>query len=109
MFLVFQFRGSLPQGRVRRSATVGPMAVEWRSNHAAALREGLTRHAIQPWFPRSIDRMDGGFLSGFDSHWRAQGAQDRLLEFQARQTRTAARLGMALPSESQWRDVVAHG
>lgn len=32
-----------------------------------------------------------------------------MLEFQARQTRTAARLGIALPDDRGWRDVVDHG
>jgi mannobiose 2-epimerase len=85
------------------------MTKEWRSAHAAALRLGLTRNVIEPWFPRSIDRIDGGFLSGFDYRWRPYGAQERLLEFQARQTRTAARLGVALPTDKAWPDVTSHG
>jgi mannobiose 2-epimerase len=69
----------------------------------------LTRNVVMPWFPRSIDRRNGGFLSGFDHRWRPIGAQDRLLEFQARQTRTAARLGTALPSDGSWTEVARHG
>lgn len=32
-----------------------------------------------------------------------------MLEFQARQTRTAARLGLAFPSESRWKETALHG
>ncbi len=85
------------------------MSLQWRSAHAAALRDGLTRNVIEPWFPRSVDQRDGGFLSGFDHQWRPYGEQDRLLEFQARQTRTAARLGAALPLEPSWREITGHG
>jgi mannobiose 2-epimerase len=85
------------------------MTEEWRLAHAAALRPGLTRNVIQAWFPRSIDRADGGFLSSFDHRWRPYGAQERLLEFQARQTRTAARLGVALPADETWPAVTRHG
>ena len=82
---------------------------DWRSTLAASLRQGLTRNVIEPWFPRSMDHIDGGFLSGFDQRWRPIGPQHRLLEFQARQTRTAARLGVALPSDGTWPDIVRHG
>src|SRR5438128_9761039 len=109
MFPCLLVRRSLPQGWFRRSATVGRMSLEWRSAHAVALRQALTHNVIEPWFPRSIDRQDGGFTSGFDHRWRPVGAQDRLLEFQARQTRSAARLGVALPAEPEWRATVAHG
>lgn len=85
------------------------MGDDWRATRAAALRAGLTRNVIDPWFPRSIDHNDGGFLSGFDHRWRPIGAQDRLLEFQARQTRTAARLGVALPADARWPEYVRHG
>ena len=85
------------------------MALEWRLNQAAALRAGLTRNVIEPWFPRSVDQVDGGFLSSFDHRWRPLGRQDRLLEFQARQTRTAARLGIALPADGSWPGLVEHG
>jgi mannobiose 2-epimerase len=85
------------------------MSLEWRSAHAAALRDGLTKNVIEPWFPRSVDKRDGGFLSAFDHRWQPYGEQDRLLEFQARQTRTAARLGIALPADATWRDTTRHG
>src|SRR5688572_11228433 len=81
--LFFQFRWSLSAEPLPRSGTVGRMALEWRSNHAIALHAGLTRNVIAPWFPRSIDQVDGGFLCGFDRRWRPMGRQDRLLEFQA--------------------------
>ncbi|HUP83123.1 MAG TPA: AGE family epimerase/isomerase [Candidatus Limnocylindria bacterium] len=85
------------------------MAEEWRSRLAAHLRDGLSRNVIAPWFPRSIDKRDGGFTCGFDRRWQPMGPQDRLLEFQARQTRTAARLGVALPADSAWADTARHG
>jgi mannobiose 2-epimerase len=82
---------------------------EWRSTLAGRLRTGLVRHVIGPWFPRSIDHKDGGFLADFDHRWQPSGPQHRMLEFQARQTRTAARLGVALPTDRSWGEVVNHG
>jgi mannose/cellobiose epimerase-like protein (N-acyl-D-glucosamine 2-epimerase family) len=82
---------------------------EWRSKLAARLRDGLAKHVIAPWFPRSVDERDGGFTSGFDHRWRPIGANHRLLEFQARQTRSAAKLGSALPGDRSWAGIARHG
>ncbi len=69
----------------------------------------MRRHVIDAWFPHTVDTEAGGFLCDFDRKWRRRGTQRRLLEFQARQTRTAARLGMAFPSESRWPEWALHG
>jgi mannobiose 2-epimerase len=74
-----------------------------------AYRQLLVDHVIAPWFPRSIDREFGGFLSDFDRRWRAIGPNNKLLEFQARQTLTAAELMLAFPSEPQLAEAVAAG
>ena len=71
----------------------------------AALREHV-RHA---WFPRCIDRERGGFLSGFDRRWQAHGPQQRMLEFQARQTRAAARLALRYPTDGDLAEHALHG
>jgi mannobiose 2-epimerase len=85
------------------------MTLEWRSKQAEALHRALIRHVAKPWFPRCVDRADGGFLCDFDRRWRPIGPQHRLLEFQARQTRTAARMGTALPADASWAAIVRHG
>jgi mannobiose 2-epimerase len=74
-----------------------------------ACRQLLLDHVVAPWFPRSIDRQFGGFLSSFDRQWRTDGANDKLLEFQARQTLTAAELMMCFPSIPAIREAVSAG
>ena len=76
---------------------------------AAALEVALRRHALEPWFPRCVDARDGGFLCDFDRRWQPAGAQVRMLEFQARQTRVAAvALRLGLDAEL-WEPICRHG
>ncbi len=69
----------------------------------------LRRHVLDAWFPRCIDREHGGFLSDFDRRWRVSGPNERLLEFQARQTLTAADAARRYPGESRFLDATRHG
>jgi mannobiose 2-epimerase len=69
----------------------------------------LVQHVIRPWFPRSIDRHNGGFLCDFDGRWQHSGPDDRLLEFQARQARAAATLLQRFPSRPELREAVDAG
>lgn len=82
----------------------------WRRALADRLAADLRRHVIDAWFPRSLDIEAGGFWAEHDVRWRRRGDGHRMLEFQARQTRTAARLGLAFPSQAErWRQVALHG
>jgi mannobiose 2-epimerase len=82
----------------------------WRAALADRLERDLRRHVIAAWFPRCVDKADGGYWADFDRRWRRRGAGQRMLEFQARQTRTAARLGLALPGQrAEWARIALHG
>lgn len=84
------------------------MPRSWREALARKLEGDLQRHVKDAWFDRTIDPA-GGFLCDFDRRWRSNGPHDRMLEFQARQTRTAARIGLAYPSEPRWPAIARHG
>lgn len=75
----------------------------------AAYRRLLEKHVVEPWFPRCIDVEHGGFLCNFDRRWKHTGTGEKLLEFQARQTRTAAELLIAFPENSALRQAVSAG
>jgi mannobiose 2-epimerase len=76
---------------------------------APELEHALQRHVIQPWFPRCLDREHGGFLCAFDRRWAAAPDQPRMLEFQARQTRAAARLARFSPGDGRFAEYALHG
>ncbi|MGH7583757.1 MAG: AGE family epimerase/isomerase, partial [Gemmatimonadales bacterium] len=69
----------------------------------------LRRHVLAAWFPRCLDQEHGGFLCDFDRAWRPNGPHDKLLEFQARQTLTAAEAARAYPEDAGLREATLHG
>ena len=75
----------------------------------ASIQDVLRRHVIDVWFPRCIDRERGGYDCDFDQRWRRRGPQHRLLEFQGRQMRSAARLALLFPNEERFHDFALHG
>jgi mannobiose 2-epimerase len=80
-----------------------------RDKIAAEMLEHLRLDVTNAWFPRCVDREAGGFFCDFDRRWKPCGPQQRMLEFQARQTRAAARLALAFPHESRWAELALHG
>ncbi len=91
------------------SAEFDRLPATWRARTAQVLAADFQRHVCQAWFPRTVDSAAGGFLCDFDRRWRPIGRQDRTLEFQARQTRSAARIGRAFPKQASWVEVSQHG
>jgi mannobiose 2-epimerase len=75
----------------------------------ASFHEVLRRHVIDVWFPRCVDPERGGYDCDFDPRWRRRGPQHRMLEFQGRQMRSAARLAMLFPSEDRFHEIALHG
>ena len=73
------------------------------------MRQFLRHHVTEPWFPRCVDREAGGFFCNYNRQWMPRGQQHRMLESQARQTRSAARLARAFPQEGQWAEIALHG
>ena len=69
----------------------------------------LRRHVMDAWFPACIDTERGGFHSFFDRKWKRIGPTDRMLEFQARQTRVCADFAIAFPNEGKWHEYAVHG
>jgi len=76
---------------------------------AKEFENALIRHVIRPWFPRSIDREFGGFLCDFDRSWNPCGPNEKLLEFQARQTWFAAEASQFFSENEHLRDAVKQG
>ena len=85
------------------------MPASERERIAAEMEGALRRHVMDAWFPRCLAAQRGGYLCNFDRKWRPGSHQPILLEFQARQTRTAARLALACPQDGGWAEYALHG
>ncbi len=77
--------------------------------HAEEFEGILQRHVLDAWFPRCMDLTHGGFLCDFDRAWVSCGPHQKLLEFQARQTMTAADACRRYPGEQRFHDASVHG
>lgn len=76
---------------------------------AAAFQATLQQHAIDVWYPRSLDLKDGGFLCDFNRAWKPCGPHAKLLEFQARQTMFAAEANQVYPHDTRLAEATRHG
>jgi cellobiose epimerase len=78
------------------------------SNNLATELDRALRAILNAWFPRCVDTKNGGFRCDFNHRWKPCGSQLRMLEYQARVTRTAAGIAM-LPGFENYRDIADHG
>lgn len=100
---------SVPPWPLADSEAFVTMDEATRRDMARYITAALERDVIATWFRHGVDRERGGFVTDLDRRWRPRGPQQRMLEFQARQTRSAARLAMAFPSQARWREDALHG
>jgi mannobiose 2-epimerase len=61
------------------------------------------------WYPRTVDRQHGGFLCDFSDRWEATGPHHKMLEYQARQTHSAALGALRSPDNAVLREAALHG
>ena len=85
------------------------LSTDWRARLADSIEAALREHVVRAWYPLTVDRTRGGFGTDLDRRWRPTGPDDRMLEYQARQTRSVARLGRAFPAQGMWADYARHG
>lgn len=70
----------------------------------------LRRDVLSVWFPRTIDKQNGGFYSNFTRDWQRTGSEGKFSVFQGRMTWLAAQIVMKRPDlKSQFLPIVSHG
>jgi mannobiose 2-epimerase len=70
----------------------------------------LHRDVLNVWFPRAVDREDGGFYSMFSRDWKPEPSQGKFSVFQGRMTWVAAEVAMRHPElKDQFLPVAEHG
>ncbi|MGW8314072.1 MAG: AGE family epimerase/isomerase [Bacteroidales bacterium] len=77
--------------RGRQQQTVAdPLSVE-KDKLANELEASLFQYILEPWYPRDIDSVNGGYISGFERDWsRSRGGQVKALVQQARHVWTTS-------------------
>jgi mannobiose 2-epimerase len=89
-------------------AVTAALTPSMRRALAQEIRESLRRD-LDAWYPRAVDRGQGGFLSEFDYRWQPNGAQDKMIVTQARHVWTTARATQFFPRDTAFLPAAAHG
>lgn len=96
--------------RVSRVSTPeGALSPAARHALAADVLHSLQAEDLDAWYPRAVDREEGGFLSQFDWRWRPTGDQDKMIVTQARHVWTNARAAQLFPGDTLYLRAAAHG
>lgn len=61
------------------------------------------------WYPRVIDKQQGGYLSRFSYDWEQEGSQDKMIVTQARHVWTLSKLGEHDTDNQSYQEYAAHG
>ncbi len=77
----------------------------------AEVEENLRTHILKPWFPVSIDTVNGGFTESYDNDWRPNGnSKTRSIVYQSRLTWVAsAAMDLHGADKAMFAGVVKHG
>jgi mannobiose 2-epimerase len=76
---------------------------------ADTVRRSLRDELLAAWYPRAIDREQGGFISEWSFDWTPKGTQEKMIVTQARHVWTTARASQLFPTDSVLRPAAAHG
>ncbi len=72
------------------------------------LEYSLKNDLLDAWYPRSIDSINGGFLSNFNYKWQAKGPQNKMLVTQARHLWTTSQAALFY-NDSLYVKIAKHG
>jgi cellobiose epimerase len=75
---------------------------------AKEMRLSLKNELLQPWYPRTIDSLYGGFLCDFTFDWQPDGPQEKMLVTQSRHIWTASKAA-AFFNDSTYLAIAEHG
>ena len=86
-----------------------PTTASYR-HYATEAETMLHQDVLDVWFPRAVDRQNGGFHAEFDRQWRPLPSRGKFSVFQGRMTWTAATVAARRPElRAQYLPYVLHG
>jgi mannobiose 2-epimerase len=77
---------------------------------AAETEATLRRDVLDVWFPRTVDKENGGFYSAFSRDWQRQPSEGKFSVFQGRMTWISAQVAMRRPElNEKFLPITEHG
>ena len=80
-----------------------------RLSIAAVMENSLKKELLDPWYPRSVDSLYGGFLSNFTYDFKRGENQDKMIVTQARHTWVNAKASERYPAKASYKNTARHG
>src|ERR1700678_541712 len=68
------------------------------------MKKSMVDELLKPWYPASIDKEGGGFLSTFTYDFKPQGKQDKMIVTQARHVWSNAKAAELFPSDAWYKE-----
>lgn len=94
----------------REIAESNGLTSESRISLADSVRHSLVADLLDPWYPRAVDSVHGGYFSDFGFDWEQLPQQDKFIVTQARHVWTLARAAEFLPVRREtYLRAAAHG
>jgi mannobiose 2-epimerase len=76
----------------------------------AEVETALNRDVLDVWFPRNIDKQNGGFYSGFDRTWQPTPSEGKFSVFQGRMTWISSQIVVQRPElKNKFLPIARHG
>ncbi len=86
-----------------------PKSMEKKDTLKNRLEQILNEHTLELWYPKVIDRRNGGYYSDFSYDWEKQGIQNKFIVTQARHIWTLSKAIEFYPERVQYREYAKHG
>ncbi|QMW00711.1 AGE family epimerase/isomerase [Spirosoma foliorum] len=80
-----------------------------RKRIAAEMENSIRTEMLNKWYPQSVDKEFGGFLSTFTYDFKPTGPQDKMIVTQARHVWTTAKAAERYPNVAYYKDNSRHG
>lgn len=76
---------------------------------AAEMKSSMVNNLLKPWYPRSIDTANGGFISAFTYNFKPAANQDKMIVTQARHVWSTSKAAELFPNVPYYKSGAKQG
>jgi mannobiose 2-epimerase len=89
--------------------TISFKPIDERQRIAAEMEKSIKTEMLNKWYPQSVDKEYGGFLSTFTYDFQPTGPQDKMIVTQARHVWSNSKASLLYPNIQHYKSSAAHG
>lgn len=76
---------------------------------AAEMKNSMVNELLKPWYPRSVDTANGGFISAFTYDFKRAPNQDKMIVTQARHVWSTSKAAELFPQKTYYKTAAKQG